>query len=285
MFEDQHDKGRQDGQFQVSRLTELEKELPFYLVGAGCDFYQYPVNRPFGYPDYQWIQTLSGTGKLLTNNKEIAVPKGFGIFISPGIPHRYQAAEDPWHVTWMTFNGYHIESMLKYIGMGESGVFTVSEPVIIETHIRKVLQLLKSNSELARLDGSVLAYQFLIYLYKYVVFDEKRESDYTQRRLLKIFTLIEEEMGKPLSTEYLAETAGITPQYFCEIFKNATNQRPTEYINYRRLEKAKDLMLADPFRKISDIAKEVGFESGSYFATVFKKKEGLSPNEYRKLYT
>ena len=42
-------------------------------------------------------------------------------------------------------------------------------------------------------------------------------------------------------------------------------------------------MLKEPTRKIQEIATDVGFENNSYFATVFKKLEGLSPNKFREL--
>lgn len=282
-MENQHDKGRQDGKYLLTSLTEIEKELPFHLVGAGCDFYQYPVDRPFGYPAYQWIQTISGAGVLEIMNEKIPVPQGHGILLYPEVPHAYHAMEDPWHVHWITINGYHIENMLHYMGIRKSGVFAVSEPPVLESHIRKALQTLSSHSEMTGLDGSVIAYQLLIYLYKYVVNDEKESHDLNSKRLMLVITQIEKELGTPLSIEQLAETAGVTPQYFCEIFKASTNQRPTEYINQRRIDRAKELIRKNPVRKIGDIAAEVGFESNSYFATVFRKQEGLSPNKYREI--
>jgi len=282
-MENQHDKGRREGKYLTANLTEIEKELPFHLVGAGCDFYQYPIERPFGYPVYQWVQTKSGSGILETSGEKNPVPPGHGMLIFPGAAHSYYANEEPWHVHWITINGYHIESMLNYKGIKKCGVFAVSEPPVLESHIRKALQILSKPSELAGLDGSVLAYQLLIDLFKYVWNEKQENHKYNSKRINSIIDLIEKNLGSVLSIEHLAETAGVTPQYFCEIFKNVTNQRPTEYINQRRIDKAKNLILLDPVKKIGDIAIEVGFESNSYFATVFRKQEGLSPNKYREL--
>lgn len=283
MLEDQHEKGRKDGKYLLAQLSEIEKELPFHLVGAGCDFYQYPIDRPFGYNAYQWLQTISGVGILELGGESYPVPEGYGMFLYPQTPHAYYAAEEPWHVHWMTVNGYHIESMLHYIGIKKSGVFAISEPPVMGALIRKALQILSNPSEMTGLDGSVSAYQLLISLYKYVVNDFTDNSDYTTRRLTDVFELIEQKINEPLTIERLAETASVTPQYFCEIFKEATHQRPVEYINQRRISKAKELLLMTPAMKIQEIASAVGFDNGSYFATVFKKQEGLSPNKFREL--
>ncbi|WP_081719720.1 helix-turn-helix transcriptional regulator [Salinispira pacifica] len=72
------------------------------------------------------------------------------------------------------------------------------------------------------------------------------------------------------------------PQYFCELFKSVTTQRPVEYINQRRIDRAKERLLKEPHARIHDIAAGVGFESDSYFGTVFKRFEGISPREYRE---
>jgi AraC family transcriptional regulator, arabinose operon regulatory protein len=283
MIENQHDEGRREGVFLLATQTELEKELPFHLVGVGCDFYQYPISRPFGYPVYQWIQTVSGTGILKINDQTLPVPAGSGILLHPGVSHAYFADEAPWYVHWITINGYHIESMLNYIGLKKSGVYGVSDPLVLAGHIRKALQILSRTSDMTGLDGSVMAYQFLIDLFKYVKNSNDQSHDFNIKRIKQVFDYIGENIGNHITIDDLADAAGVTPQYFCEIFKETTRQRPTEYLNQRRIDRAKELMVKYPVKKISEIATAVGFDSSSYFTTVFKKLEGLSPNKYREL--
>ncbi|MNI98821.1 HTH-type transcriptional regulator YesS [compost metagenome] len=54
-----------------------------------------------------------------------------------------------------------------------------------------------------------------------------------------------------------------------------------DYLTRIRLEKAKE-MLADPSLKVQDIAQKIGYESTSYFISLFLKNQGVTPNEYRK---
>lgn len=282
MIENQHTKGRRDGEFYLAGLTDLEKELPFHLVGVGYDFYQYPVHRPFGYPVYQWIQTVSGTGILELNGVKYKVPEEYGFLLYPGDAHAYYPADDkPWRVHWITINGYHIESILQYSGLKKSSVFAISEPMVLNSLIHKALNLLKKPSEMTGLNGSVLAYQLMMDLFKYVWNDEKENHSHHSSRLKGVFEQIDRELGGALTIDDLAKTAGVTPQYFCELFKIATKQRPTEYINRRRIDRAKEIIIRQPHKKLNDIAKDVGFESNSYFSTVFRKLEGISPNQFR----
>lgn len=285
-MENQHDRGRRDGDFVLGQPSEIENELPYQLVGAGCDFYQYPVTRPFGFPSYQWIQTISGEGRLETDTADRQgtvqnVPPGQGMLLYPNEPHAYRAEQDPWYVHWITFTGYHISSMLQYIDLPRTGVYGVGEPATVESHIRKALSILKSDYPLRGIDGSAVVYQLMMDFFKFVQRDGAVSHDTHVRRLKPALDLIERELHRPLTLEDLAQAVGVTQQYFCELFKSITQYRPTEYINQRRVERAKDLLIRNPREKVHDIARKVGFESDSYFATVFRKYEGVSPRVYR----
>ncbi len=284
ILEDQHDRGRKDGVFLLSTLSEIEKELPFHLVGVGCDFFQYTIDRSFGYPSYQWIQSVRGTGILRWNGKEQAVPEGHGMLLYPNEPHSYRARDESWHVHWITFNGYHIESTLHQLGLTETGVYAISEPMVFEGLIRKGLQILQQDYPLKGLDGSALIYQVLLSLYKYVRSGGRPSQEDHNRRLKPALDLIEQKLSGPLTVESIAGTLGVTPQHFCVLFKNLTGLRPTEYINSRRIDRAKDLLFRHPALRVHEIARMVGFESDSYFSTVFRKLEGISPRRYRELH-
>ncbi|WP_223110767.1 helix-turn-helix domain-containing protein [Paenibacillus sinensis] len=90
---------------------------------------------------------------------------------------------------------------------------------------------------------------------------------------------LEEHPEEPLSTEKLAEAAGLSPRHFTELFKQSYGKSPLEYITRVRLEKAKKLMLSSG-RRLKDIAHEVGYEDEFYFSRVFKKEYGFSPSHY-----
>lgn len=41
-------------------------------------------------------------------------------------------------------------------------------------------------------------------------------------------------------------------------------------------------MLSETNFQISEIAKKAGYSDAKYFCTIFKKKMGITPNQYRK---
>lgn len=66
----------------------------------------------------------------------------------------------------------------------------------------------------------------------------------------------------------------------CKEFKNTMGKTIVEYINDKKLVKAKEKM-KDRSKTLTSIAEELNFESIHYFTRFFKKLTGLSPKEYR----
>lgn len=67
----------------------------------------------------------------------------------------------------------------------------------------------------------------------------------------------------------------------CKLFHAYLNQTANEYLTAYRLDKGCELLCSTD-RTVSEIALEVGFSGGSYFAEVFRKGFGQSPTEFRK---
>jgi AraC family transcriptional regulator, arabinose operon regulatory protein len=96
-----------------------------------------------------------------------------------------------------------------------------------------------------------------------------------------ILTYIEEHLDGNLSVESLAQIANFHPNYFISVFKNFTGFSPIQYINRRKIEKAKELLTVSE-RTISSISDSVGMEL-SYFSRLFKELTGFSPTSFREL--
>ncbi|WP_294816457.1 response regulator [uncultured Gemmiger sp.] len=93
--------------------------------------------------------------------------------------------------------------------------------------------------------------------------------------------IVDAEYGQPLSLEYIAEKVYITPSYLSYIFKQMTGQNLIKYITDLRMYKARR-MVADGNLKISQIAKNCGYDNPSYFNKIFKNYFGVTPRQYRE---
>jgi AraC family transcriptional regulator len=73
----------------------------------------------------------------------------------------------------------------------------------------------------------------------------------------------------------------LAPSYFKRVFKNKTGITPYKFLFEIRIAKAKEF-LSKSDCSIEETARLCGFANTGHLSTVFKKKEGLSPLEYRR---
>ncbi len=92
--------------------------------------------------------------------------------------------------------------------------------------------------------------------------------------------IADQYQGK-LSLTAVAREAGMGTFHFCKTFTRVTGVNFMQYLAHVRVEKAKNLLLNSNYR-ISDIALEVGFQSGGHFGRTFKRIAHQSPMEYRQ---
>lgn len=99
-------------------------------------------------------------------------------------------------------------------------------------------------------------------------------------RIRRVNEYLETHLSEPISLADLARVAGLSPMHFAAQFRLATGHRPHEYLQLRRIERAKRLLL-QPNVSLIDIALQVGFRTQSHFTTVFKRYIGKAPSYWR----
>lgn len=90
------------------------------------------------------------------------------------------------------------------------------------------------------------------------------------------------ENGIP-SIDQIADKLSVSQRYLSDTLKKETRKTTTEHLQLFLIDEAKNILL-DPDKTIAEVAYELGFEYPPYFSRLFKKKEGISPSEYREKY-
>ena len=124
-------------------------------------------------------------------------------------------------------------------------------------------------------------YDYLLEFYRQTITKSNDRGTDKSKQLMPILNYIDDHFAEDFSITVLSELAGISPQHLCRIFKETMHMRPTEYLTYRRLGEAKNLLRHSSI-PIADVGTRCGFPDAGYFSTVFKRHEGMSPAEYRK---
>lgn len=97
-----------------------------------------------------------------------------------------------------------------------------------------------------------------------------------------ILKYIHENINKPLSVESITAKFYLSSHHLEFLFKKVTGLSINQYIIYRRILNAKQLLKQGI--AVSQASEMVGFHSASHFIRTFKKWEGVTPKQYAKNY-
>lgn len=101
--------------------------------------------------------------------------------------------------------------------------------------------------------------------------------------IVEIEKYLQQNFDRDVKLQEISDHFYISREYISRKFKQEFNENISDYIVRIRMEKAKSL-LKNSQLKIYDIASLIGYQDDKYFRKVFKKVEGITPNEYRAEY-
>lgn len=110
---------------------------------------------------------------------------------------------------------------------------------------------------------------------------EKQHS--TNRNCALIRQYIDEHFSEPITLDTLAQMVHINKYHLVRTFQKEYGITPINYLIERRLEESR-FMLKNTNYSASKIVSLLGFSSSSYFSQCFRRKEHMSPSQYREMY-
>jgi two-component system response regulator YesN len=113
--------------------------------------------------------------------------------------------------------------------------------------------------------------------------NEISQTRYSNSTVLvnKAINYIQYHYDEKISLEDVAQKLHLSKHYLCGVFKKATGEKMSMYINKLRIEKAKSLLLEQK-GMAKEIFEEVGYSNQQYFSKVFKRVSGMTIMEYKE---
>lgn len=107
------------------------------------------------------------------------------------------------------------------------------------------------------------------------------EPSFPSHRLKRVIRLMEANLDRDLSLQILADESGYSIGHFLRLFRSAIGFTPHQYLVYRRIEKAKEMM-KNTQATLIEIALECGFASHAHFSRAFRRMLNVTPSYYRR---
>ncbi|KXX72371.1 AraC family transcriptional regulator [Flammeovirga sp. SJP92] len=105
-------------------------------------------------------------------------------------------------------------------------------------------------------------------------------NDLYSPRTSQLKKVIELHTFSNLSLEELAKLCHLSLSSFKREFQKVYEETPSKYLSSQRIKKAKELLQSTSL-PINEIAYDLGYNDPLYFTRIFKKKEGISPSQFR----
>ncbi len=260
----------------------------FIPSGSPYPLSKHPENYDFHKQDgrvlneYQFIYISKGHGQFISSHqKQTTVKAGDLLILFPGEWHNYYPDEDSgWDEYWVGFRGSYFEQLRS------KQFFSIDNPVL---HIGISNSLIGLYEDLARTaENEKAGYQIMMagilqHITSTIIFKYKNKpfhDSYIIEKLAAARRIMKEQIEEPISPEVIATQLGLGYSWFRRMFKDYTGVSPAQYQIQLRLIRAKELLTRTTLN-ISEIAYQLHFENAGQFATFFKKREGLTPSEYR----
>lgn len=149
-----------------------------------------------------------------------------------------------------------------------------------ETLARKILQAHRSNAPRSRLQVNYLFLQLIHQLATQSAHRQKRPNIAT--KLQAAVEYINIHYDQKITVQQLCQLTGYSEAHLRRLFIEYMEMSPMDYIQKKRVEAAKELLLDDPDRSLDEISRTLGICSPSYFCKLFKQLVGITPAAFRE---
>lgn len=229
---------------------------------------------------YILLYTKKGCGKLLLEGQVHTLTESSLLFFDCHQRFRLDIAIEPWEYHVLFITGKPLPDFYNMIPAGQTAIMPLScysEPaldldkLLTQGGINTLPSRLKVSSLLNTVITDCIAAQLT----------EEDVSSPVASYLNEMKTLFDEHFQENYSLDNLAERFHISKYKLCREFGTAFGLSPLQYLNRKRIEFAKHLLLTTSL-KIHEVGSRAGIDNTNHFIFLFKKFTGVTPLEFRQ---
>lgn len=284
-------------EFKYLIVNDMDRKFGLWVNTVGFQSIQpntpYPLrDHPSGYyfntqkgrilREYQLVYITKGRGLFSSESTpEKQICKGRLILLFPGQWHTYHPyLQTGWNEYYIGFEGPVVDTMMK-------GGFLSKENQILEVGLDEELVSLYSRALDVAEGDKISSQQYLsgivLHMIGMILSISKNkifEIGGVDQKIEQAKIIMNENVYKDIEPEELAMKLNISYSWFRKVFKDYTGYAPAKYFQELKLRKAKQLLISTS-QSVKEISFTLNYKSTEHFFSLFKKRTGFTPLEYR----
>ena len=268
--------------------SSFAKASLLYLQETGHLKAQKPhTSRRQDLVSYLFFIVMSGSGSLSYEGHTTELHPGDCVFLDCTRPYSHTTSRDLWELEWAHFCGPSMSGIYeKYRERGGQSVFHPKAPEPYTDCLNALYEIADSDDHIRDMKINEKLSSLLSLIMEESWHPEKTgrpaAADRT-RRLSEVKAYLDEHYKETVVLEDLAKNFGFNKFYLTRIFREQYGMTIGNYVLLARIGRAKQLLRFSDMT-METISAEIGMHDASYFSRIFRKVEGISPGEYRKMW-
>lgn len=234
---------------------------------------------------YLFFLVMEGSGRLLYRGREYSLKPGSCVFIDCMHEYQHESFAGEWTLRWVHFCGSGAHEIYEnYRHSGGRVCFRPRDFIGYSDLLTEIFRL--ASSEIYVSDMQL--YEKLVSLLT-MLNEENRKQELEHagesgvRDMTPVKQYLEQHYQERISLDLLAEQFYVNKFYMTRIFKQQFGDSIVNYLTQVRITRAKQLLRFTDM-SVEKIGQACGLSDVNYFARVFRKVEGTSPGEFRKMW-
>ncbi|MDD3242852.1 MAG: AraC family transcriptional regulator [Eubacteriales bacterium] len=235
-----------------------------------------------GLESFQIYFLCEGESTLVYRGKQVRMAAGDVFWINCRDAYHTCVESDEATDLWVHFDGGFAAAYQErfYQLNHESAVMRCQDPAELRQKLNALIALLGAGGVTMPIRAAELVYRLMAQLLCEASGETLGETP-GQDAIRRTVEYLEANYAQQIFLEDAAQCAGLNRYYLTRLFQERVGVTPREYLLRLRIQKAKEL-LRQSACPVQEVAQRTGFESANYFIRVFRRCEGMTPNQFRK---
>ncbi|MCM1044034.1 MAG: AraC family transcriptional regulator [Candidatus Gastranaerophilales bacterium] len=242
------------------------------------------VSRRENLSSYLFFMVSSGSGVLEYQHVPYELTAGDCVFIDCRKAYSHRTSDNLWKLKWIHFNGTAMANIYdKYRERGGSPRFHPNNLTDFDAAWQTLYDVAVSSDHIRDMRINESLTSLLTLLMQESWQSEGRSIGKKRASLLKVREYLDQNYQNHITLDELSGLFFINKFYLAKTFREEMGVTVNNYILSKRITHAKQLLRFTD-KTLEAIGTECGMGAPTYFSRTFKKWEGISPSEYRKMW-